>query len=249
MAEDLENKQVSPEKKEGKPTKKSKKWVKIVGWILTPIIVAALLLCVVLVVQIKMGKRPFFFGYATFVVISGSMEPTIHVGDVIIIEKVSSMDELKERDIVTYHGREDSFKGKTVTHRIIRIEGDKIVTKGDSVMNVKEDPAITYNDVIGKYVKTSAFLTTLYSVFTSKYGFLFIVFIPLMILLVVQIVNFRRACKMDKDGKMPEEKSAEEMKERAVKEKEAEIKRKAIEEYLATKKRIEKASKNKKDKE
>ena len=48
---------------------------------------------------------------------------------------------------------------------------------------------------------------------------------------------------MDKDGKMPEEKSAEEIKEQAVKEKEEEIKRKAIEEYLASKKRIEKASK------
>ena len=52
---------------------------------------------------------------------------------------------------------------------------------------------------------------------------------------------------MDDDGKMPDEKRAEEEKEKAVKEKEAEIKRKAIEEYIASKKRVEKAQKDKKD--
>ena len=69
-----------------------------------------------------------------------------------------------------------------------------------------------------------------------------------MILLVVQIVNFRRACRMDKDGKLPEEKTAEEIKKEALKEKEEEIKRKAIEDYLASKKRIEQAERDSKNK-
>ena len=234
--------------KGGTPEKKSK-GKKIVGSILTAILVVVLVFFLVVIVQVKKSNKPFFFGYGVYFVLSGSMEPTIMTHDVIVVKQVSSMEDLSPQDIITYHGREGELAGKTVTHRIIRIEGDKIVTKGDSTMNVKEDPAITYDAVIGKYVKTSAFLTTMYSVFTSKYGFLFIVFIPLLILLIVQFVNFRRACKMDKDGKMPEDKSDEEIKEQAVKEKEAEIKRKAIEDYLASKKRIEKAAKDKKDKE
>ena len=73
-------------------------------------------------------------------------------------------------------------------------------------------------------------------------------FIPLLALLVVQIVNFRRACRMDKDGKMPEEKTEEEIKQQAIKEKEEELKRKAVEEYLASRKRIERAEKENKSK-
>ena len=227
---------------------KKKKWKKIVGGIFTALVVLVLVFCIVIVVQVKRSNKPFFFGYGTYFVLTGSMEPTIHVGDVIIVEKVDSIEDLTAmEDIVTYHGKEGEFAGKTVTHRIVKIDGDTIVTKGDSTMSIKEDPAITFDDVIGRYVRTSSFLTTVYSIFTSKYGFLFIVIIPLLILLAVQIINFRRACKMDKDGKMPEEKSAEEVKAQAVKEKEEEIKRKAIEDYLASKKRIEKAQKDKKN--
>ena len=241
-----EKKPQEPQQKE-KLAKQQPRWKKIVGTLLTVIVVVVLVFCVLVVVQGKLAKKPFLFGYSTYIVISGSMEPTIHVDDVIIVKKVDSLSDLKEKDIVTYLGKEGEFAGKTVTHRIQRIEGDKIFTKGDSVINVKEDPAITFDDVIGKYVKTSDFLSAVYSAFSSKYGFLLIVVIPLLVLLFVQIVNFRRACKMDDDGKMPDEKSAEEAKEKAVKEKEDEIKRKAIEEYIASKKRIEKAQKDKKD--
>ena len=227
--------------------KKTPTWKKVLGGILTAIVVIALIFCVVVVVQAKRSNKPFLFGYATYYVVSGSMEPTIKVGEVILIQKVDNPMELKRDDIITFHGRGGNLEGKVVTHRIVSdgVEDGKITTCGDANYGIKDTP-ITYEDVIGKYVKTSAFLTGVYSLFSNKYGFLFIVFIPLMILLVVQIVNFRRACKMDKDGKMPEEKSAEEIKEQAVKDKEAEIKRKAIEEYLASKKRIDKVSKDKK---
>ena len=230
--------------------KKRKTWKKVVGGILTAIFAVILVLCVVLVVQSKVAKKPFLFGRAIYFVMTGSMEPTIMTGDVIIVERVDSPDELKKGDIITYHGKEGSFAGKIVTHRIVSegVEDGKITTCGDANHGAK-DPQITYGEVIGRYVKTSAFLSTLYKVFTSKYGFLLIIVIPLLILLVVQIINFRRACRMDKDGKLPEEKTEEEIKDQAVREREEEIKRKAVEEYLASKKRIEKAeraSKNKK---
>lgn len=230
-----------------KPAKKKKKWKKIVAWTITLIVVLALVFCLIIVVQTKSSKKPFLFGYASYVIVSGSMEPELQVGDVILIKKVNSIDELKVGDTITYLGKEDTFAGKTVTHRIVRIEGNTIVTRGISEQIVKDDPPITFDDVIGKYVKTSSFLTAVYTGFSSKYGFLFVIFIPLLALLIVQVVNFVRACKMDKDGKMPKDKTEEEIKEEVVKEREAELKRKAIEEYLASKKRIEKASQKKKE--
>ena len=243
--QDMQEEKKEIQKADTASEKKPSKWTKVFSTILTVILVLVIVFAVLLFVQAKVAKKPFLFGYATYVVVSPSMEPTIHKHEVIIVKMVDSISDLKENDIVTYAGKEGEFAGKTVTHRIKRIEGDKIVTRGDS--NVKDDPAITFNDVIGKYVKTSGFLSAIYSAFSNKYGFLIIVIIPLLILLIVQIVNFRRACKMDDDGKMPDEKRAEEEKEKAVKEKEAEIKRKAIEEYIASKKRVEKAQKDKKD--
>ena len=248
MAENNETKQ-SENKAAGSEKKQSKKWKKVLGWVLTAVFAVVLIFCVIVVVQAKTAKKPFLFGYATFFVVSGSMEPTIHVGDVILIKTIEDPSELQKGDIVTFNGKKGDLAGKVVTHRLISdgVVNGEITTCGDANHGIA-DPSHSYSDVIGKYVKTSSFLTTVYMAFTSKYGFLLIVFIPLLILLVVQIVNFRRACKMDKDGKMPEEKTAEEVKEQAVKEKEEEIKRKAIEDYLASKKRIEQAQKrNKKD--
>ena len=52
------------------------------------------------------------------------MEPTINVKDLIV---VSQTDKIKENDIITYRDNNDF-----ITHRVIKIEGDILTTKGDS---------------------------------------------------------------------------------------------------------------------
>ena len=249
MKKQKENTNPATEPSEKSPEKKPK-WKKVVGTVLTVLLVLVLIAAVVLVVQMKKSKKPFLFGYATYFVVSGSMEPTIMTNEVIIVEKINDPSELKKGDIVTFVSGAQ-YNGKIVTHRIVSegVVNGKITTRGDNEMtNFKDDDPTPYENVIGRYVRTSRVLTFIYSVFSSKYGFLFLVFIPLLILLGVQIFNFRRACRMDDDGKLPEEKTAEEIQEQAVKQKEEEIKRKAIEDYLASKKRLEKASKENKKK-
>lgn len=84
-----------------------------------------------------------FNGYAVLEVISGSMEPTIHVGDMIIIN--TKDDNYNEEDIVTFKD-----KDMLITHRIVSVTEDEIITKGDS--NNALDEAITSGDIVGKYV-------------------------------------------------------------------------------------------------
>ena len=81
-------------------------------------------------------------GYSTFIVISGSMEPTINVDDLIIIKEEN---EYKEQDIVTYQSNKS-----VVTHRIVKKEGDIIWTKGDN--NNTEDSPINSSQIYGKYI-------------------------------------------------------------------------------------------------
>ena len=71
---------------------------------------------------------------------TGSMEDGIHVGDYILIYR---KDNYKIGDIVTF-----TRDGYYVTHRIIKKNNNKFVTKGDA--NNTEDDAISSKDIVGK---------------------------------------------------------------------------------------------------
>ena len=89
------------------------------------------------------------FGIGTLVVVTGSMEPTINIKEMIIIKE---QNDYKVGDIVTY---KDS-KGKLVTHRIVSKAGNKIITRGDN--NTVSDDPININQIEGKIYYHSAVL-------------------------------------------------------------------------------------------
>src|SRR5690242_13530711 len=74
---------------------------------------------------------PNLLGYKTYVVLSGSMEPAIHTGSVLVALPVPP-DSLKVNDVIVYNRSDVSER---VTHRIVQInrDGDKpaFITKGD----------------------------------------------------------------------------------------------------------------------
>ena len=114
----------------------------------TLIVILALLLAVALV-----GVR--FMGYKVYTVLSGSMEPTLHVGSLIYVKQVDYK-ELAAGDIITFMLDENT----NVTHRIVEVvkdEADPYVlrfrTKGDA--NEDADGSLVhYKNVIGKPVFT-----------------------------------------------------------------------------------------------
>jgi signal peptidase len=87
-------------------------------------------------------------GMAVFVVLTGSMEPQIEAGEMILIKECNNY---KIGDIVTYC--DDDF---FITHRITQISDKKVVTKGDN--NNIEDHAIELNQIQGKVVFHSKIL-------------------------------------------------------------------------------------------
>ena len=87
-------------------------------------------------------------GYTFFIVASGSMSGTVDVNDMVIV-KIT--DDFQVGDIVTYQAN-----GYFVTHRIISINKDQIITKGDS--NNTEDDPIGRDKIIGKVVAIFPFM-------------------------------------------------------------------------------------------
>lgn len=85
-------------------------------------------------------SMPMPFGYGAAVVLSGSMEPTFSAGDLIVVQQDSS---LEKDDIVVF---EDI--GSLVVHRIIEIDGENVITKGDA--NNTDDGPVALSKVRGR---------------------------------------------------------------------------------------------------
>lgn len=74
---------------------------------------------------------PMPFGYGASVVLSGSMEPTLSVGDLLIIQV---QEHYETGDVVVYQS------GKTpVVHRIMEVDGESVTTRGDA-NNTNDEP-------------------------------------------------------------------------------------------------------------
>ena len=75
---------------------------------------------------------PPVFGYSSLTVVSGSMEPSIGVGSVVIDEVISPL-EAHPGDVVTF---QDPLRPRRLTHRLrrMRVEGDTayMTTLGDA---------------------------------------------------------------------------------------------------------------------
>jgi len=90
---------------------------------------------------------PLVAGYRPVVVLSGSMEPTYHVGSVIYY-KQAPFEAIAEGDPVTFRVGED---GALVTHRVVekREDTQEFVTKGDA--NETADPSpVAFRSIVGK---------------------------------------------------------------------------------------------------
>jgi signal peptidase len=98
------------------------------------------------------GEVPRILGaYSLFVVESGSMDPTLTVGCVILSKQPKDANALKVGDIVTFN----TESGYVVTHRIIEIINDdtvKYLTKGDNPVNSPDEDLLVPERVIGVFV-------------------------------------------------------------------------------------------------
>ena len=85
---------------------------------------------------------PMPFGVGVAVVLSGSMEPELSVDDVIFVRAQESY---AEGDIVVFQNG-----GSVVVHRIVKLDGETVVTKGDA--NNAEDGEMDVSVIKGKVV-------------------------------------------------------------------------------------------------
>lgn len=112
--------------------------------VLTTVLVVLVVLLAVALVGVRV------IGYTPYTILSGSMEPTYHVGSLIYVKEVDPA-ELEVGDAITFALSEDMI----ATHRIVEIVPDeddptvlRFKTKGDA-NDVEDGSLVHYKNVIG----------------------------------------------------------------------------------------------------
>lgn len=141
------------------------------------------------------------FGYSIFQIKTGSMEDKLKVGDIIIVDIIDSKDILKEEEIISY-----IEEGKIITHRIVEIDENSIITKGDA-NNTTDDP-IERKQVIGKVIKTIPNVQIWTQVLKTKEVYTMII-ITIVLFVVTFSINTEKVEKYNKTKKTKAEKNVE----------------------------------------
>lgn len=114
--------------------------IKKVWNIVSTVLIVIIVLCAVFL----MGSR--ILGFRVYNVISGSMEPTYSVGDLIYVKQVDT-DDIKVGDPITFVLNEELV---VATHRVVKIDAENqhFYTKGDANETADSSP-VHFNNVIG----------------------------------------------------------------------------------------------------
>ena len=166
---------------------------KLVSFLSAIIFIICLALLAVVIVTPKGengAKVVNIAGYSIMSVLTGSMEPEYHVGDIVIVKKTDT-DELKNKDVITFYSKDPDMEGQIVTHRITDIteeNGQRLFeTKGDN-NEIADLEKVEEDDVIGKvegripYVgKVTTFMQT------NRTAFFLIVILPMLVIMAMEV--------------------------------------------------------------
>lgn len=163
---------------------------KIVYGTLKTIFFIILILYVVFICVQRLSGNNSVFGFRLFTVATGSMKGVYNVNDVIAVKDFDNK-KLKVGDDIAFVGNRGGLENKLVTHRIIKIEEESNVriftTKG--VKNSVEDPSITESQILGKVVGVVPVVTQINHVVKSQLGFFCLIFCPLVLVIVLEILQ------------------------------------------------------------
>ena len=125
----------------------------------------------------------FFMGIRPYAVVSGSMEPAIHVGSVCMVDMNYPFKDIKKGDIISMQSGD-----LAITHRVVEVTGSGLVTKGDA-NNTQDTGYVTVDNYFGKTVLSLPMLGYVVIFFKSNLGKAFGVGAIVLALLVDYILD------------------------------------------------------------
>jgi signal peptidase len=167
----------------------------VLGIVLCIILIPILITNVSLIVQsyTNADEVPKLNGYSPLIVLTGSMEPTIDSGDLIIVQQVDSST-VGVGDIIAFFDPE-STNNSVVTHRVTEVlsEGDSLSfkTKGD-VNNTEDSLAVPSENLVGIYRTKFSGVGNVAMFMQTTTGLVVCVIVPLILLVAVDVIRHRQ---------------------------------------------------------
>lgn len=169
----------------GNRNKKERLKSKILRWVLLIICGAVLGLNVYHLNSVNLvhDRMPMPFGYGSAVVLSGSMEPELSKGDLIIVKEDT---EYSIGDVVVFQDGDI-----LVVHRIIAVEEETVTTQGDA--NNTPDAPVNRTQIKGKVTDGIPHVGTFVNLLKTPFGTI------LVIAAAVLLIEIPRRREQQKD--------------------------------------------------
>ena len=173
---------------------------KIIMGLFKTVIILSMIFYVGFVIVQRISGNQSIMEYRFFTVATGSMKGVYDINDVIAVHDCDPHD-LKVGDDIAYLGNRSGLEGKIIVHRIIKIQdssngGRVITTKG--VNSTNADPVITDKQILGIVVGKIPVITQINHIVRSQLGFFALIFCPLVLVIVLEILQTITDYQLDK---------------------------------------------------
>jgi signal peptidase len=129
-----------------------------------------------------------------FVILSGSMEPAMSPGDVVIVDASAAVE---VGDIITF----DDGKSIPTTHRVVGVVDGQYVTMGDANENPDGQP-VSPDAVLGEVTITIPLIGHVILWVNTPTGYIGLVILPLVLLLASELYSWARSRDPDPEPEL-----------------------------------------------
>ena len=160
-------------------------------------IILVLNIYIMIQANLSPNKVPSVFGYKPFVVLSGSMESKISVGDLVFVKSID-VNKLKANDIIAFRDNDNLV----TTHRIVdevEINNQRCFkTKGDS-NNTEDVGTVCKEQIEGKYQGKIAKVGNIIMFIQKPLGFIVMMLSILIVCMFIYFISSRRINKISEE--------------------------------------------------
>jgi signal peptidase len=197
--------------------KKKQKVIAVLNRFFSFILIAVLLFAgyvFLTVMRTPKNQVPAVFGFSFLRVATGSMEPTIPTGAIIIVRQTDP-EEVKVGDVITFYSPDPLLENMPNTHRVTAILQENgttsFITKGDA--GVDDDPyPVEAERLVGVY-KLHFTLGKLPEIVHSKVFFFLAMLVPLCAVISVEFLRVKKMSEAKEARRLAAEQQKAEKKE------------------------------------
>ncbi len=148
--------------------------------------IEGIVLIIAVLLVVVSAFLPKILGYQTYHVVSGSMEPEIPVGS-LVLAKATEPEDVMAGDIIVFRRG-----GSVVTHRVVekKSEDEEFITKGDA-NEIEDFQPVSFRQLLGTVRHHYAYLGTILGFFSTIFGKIF-----LLVIIVIGVLLQILAGKM-----------------------------------------------------